>query len=172
MKGHKIALGGSYTGKTEKLFKSLAKHGVFQFSLVGREVTIQVKSEELEDVIKSLNKLGVDNINILEWRKYGTTVSASGSGSDDNDLISVSLIPSTLGDGLRALSMMSKIDVEDILKDKLSEKVVEELTKAGITDVLYVVQVDGKSSAEGYIEAVKESALNALFNAGGLVGIE
>jgi len=45
MKGHKIALGGSYTGKTEKLFKSLAKHGVFQFSLVGREVTIQVKSE-------------------------------------------------------------------------------------------------------------------------------
>ncbi|MFH1403287.1 MAG: hypothetical protein ABIH11_03355 [Candidatus Altiarchaeota archaeon] len=172
MKGHKVALGGSYSGNTAKLFKSLSKHGVLQFSLVGREVTLQVKSETLDDVIASLNKLGVDNINILEWKKYGTTVTASGSGSDNDEVVNVSLIPSTLGEGLRQLSTLLRVKIDDNVRERLIQEIEETLVNAGVTDVLYVLQVDGESSEDDYVNAVREASLNALFNAGGIMGIE
>jgi hypothetical protein len=172
MKGHKVALGGSYTGKADELFKSLSKHPVLQFTLVGREVTLHVKSEALDDVIESLNRLGVDNINILEWKKYGTTVSSSGSGSDDTEILNVSLIPSTLGEGLRSLSSTLRVDVGGEVKEKLLKEVKKTLMEAGITDVLYVLHVDREAGLNEYSKAVREATLNALFNAGGVVGIE
>ena len=98
---HKIALSGSFAGgNSEELLKSLAQNGTLQFSLVGREVTFQVKSENLEEVKKSLKKLGVNNINILEWRKAGITVAGSGRGTDDEEILAISLIPSTLEEGV------------------------------------------------------------------------
>jgi len=110
---HKVALCGSYSkGNAEKLFKDLPHKGILQLSLVGREITLQVMSEDLDNIKKSLEKLGVENIDILQWSKTGVTLSSSGRGKDNENVITVSLIPSELDDGVRALAFIceSKLD--------------------------------------------------------------
>ncbi|MFH0862651.1 MAG: hypothetical protein V1875_06450 [Candidatus Altiarchaeota archaeon] len=172
MKGHKVALGGSFSGNTADLFKSLPQEDILQFSLVGREISLQVKSEKLDDVIKSLGKFGVSNINILEWKKYGTTLAGSGSAADDGNLLNISLIPAMLGDGLRPLSVNHKLPIERKLYVEMLVNLEAVLLDAGVSDVLYALQVDKEAPCEKYLEAVKDATLNALFNAGGVVGIE
>ena len=170
MKGHKIALGGSFSGNPDDLLKSLG-HGVLQFSLVGREITLQVKSESLEEIVKLLEKKGVDNICILEWRKYGTTVAGSGSSTDKDEILNVSLIPSTIGEGLRAMSV-SKKPQDKKMNDELKQEVEEILVEAGVTDVLYVIQIEKQAEKQKLLEAIRDATLNALFTAGGIIGIE
>jgi len=172
MKGHMVALGGSFSGNTGELFKSLSPEDIMQFSLVGREVTLQVKSETLDEILKTLTRLGVHNVNILEWKKYGTTLSGSGSGQDAGSILSVSLIPSCLGTGLRPLSVAHKADLDRKAYVKLMANVEVALLDAGVSDVLYVLRVEKKASQDRYVDSVKEATLNALFNAGGVVGIE
>jgi hypothetical protein len=172
MKGHRVALGGSFSGDTSELFNRLPQDDILQFSLIGREVTLQVKSERLDEVIKSLNRLGVDNINILEWRKYGSTLAGSGSGTDEGETISVSLIPSALGNGMRPLSVAQKVKVDRKVYVRLLANIEVVLLDAGVSDVLYVLHIEKEASKERYVEAVKDATLNAIFNAGGVVGLE
>jgi hypothetical protein len=172
MKGNKVALGGSYSGDSGDLFRNLTDDGILQFSLVGREVTLQVKSENLDDVIKSLGKLGVNNINILEWKKCGTTLAGSGCSPDSADILNVSLIPSALGGGLRPLSVTHKVELDRNLYIELIANIEVSLTDAGLTDVLYVLLIEKDATREKYVAAVREATMNALFNAGGIVGIE
>ena len=112
MKGHKVALGGSYSGDSGELFRRLTHDDILQCSQVGREITLQVKSEKVDEIIKALNRLGVQNISILEWRKCGTTLAGSGCSSDKGEILNVSLIPSALGGGLRPLSVTQKTHVD------------------------------------------------------------
>lgn len=170
MKGHKVALGGSFSGDADKLFKALHGHGILQLSLVGREVTLQIKSETLEDIVKALEKHGVENICIFEWSKYGTTVAGSGSSTDKDNMLNVSLIPSALGEGLKAISVSKRHNPE--IYDKLKREVEEVLNEAGVTDLLYIIQIEKESQNEQYLTAVRDATLNALFAAGGIVGIE
>ena len=172
MKGHKIAIGGSFSGDADKLFKSLTGHGILQFSLVGREITLQVKSETLDEVIKSLEKNGVDNISILEWKKYGTTVAGSGASTDKDEILNVSLIPSPLGEGLKNISLTKKPEVDKATHEELKKEVEETLAEAGITDTLYTIQIEKPAEKQKYLQAVRDATLNALFTAGGIVGIE
>lgn len=165
-------MGGSYSGDTGELFKSLTDEGILQFSLVGREVTLQVKSENLDDVIKSLNRMGVNNLNILEWRKCGTTLAGSGCGSDEAEILNVSLIPSALGGGLRPLSVTQKIPLDRKTYVEMLANLEVVLIDAGVSDILYAIQIEKQTTREEYLESVREAALNALFNAGGVVGIE
>ncbi|MCX6695590.1 MAG: hypothetical protein NTU61_04780 [Candidatus Altiarchaeota archaeon] len=171
MKGHKIALGGSYSGDADKLFKALTGHGILQFSLIGREITLQIKSETLDEVVKSLEKHGVENVCILEWSKYGTTVAGSGASTDKNEVLNVSLIPSALGEGLKSISVLKKSEAQAVY-DKLKKEVEEVLAEAGVTDILYVVQIEKQATHDEYLKAVRDATLNALFAAGGIVGIE
>ncbi|MBD3389273.1 MAG: hypothetical protein GF416_09270 [Candidatus Altiarchaeales archaeon] len=172
MKGHKVALGGSFSGNTSDLFKNLPQDDILQFSLCGREVQLQVKSEKLDDVIKSLNKLGVSNLSILEWRKYGTTVAGSGSSIDEDGILNISLIPSALGDGLRPLSVTQRLPLDRKLYIEMLANLEAVLLDAGVSEVLYAVQIEKDVGREDYINAVRDAALNALFNSGGVVGIE
>jgi hypothetical protein len=172
MKSHKIALGGSYSGNSSELFKSLSSDDILQFSLVGREVTMQVKSEKLDDIMRTLKKLGVDNINILEWRKYGTTLAGSGCSQDEAGILNVSLIPSTLGEGLRPLSMAQKMPVERKIYVEMLVELETMLVDAGVSDILYAIQVEKEVSKQDYLEAIRDATMNALFNAGGVIGID
>ncbi|MBU0761802.1 MAG: hypothetical protein KKD39_02150 [Candidatus Altiarchaeota archaeon] len=88
-RGHKVFIGGSYSGNTSELLDGLVNDSILHFSNVGREFTVQVRSEDLVSVIDSLKKLGVDNINILEWKKYGTTIANSGSSQDEKELVNI-----------------------------------------------------------------------------------
>jgi hypothetical protein len=172
MKGHKVALGGSYSGDSAALFRGLTDEGILQFSLVGREVTLQVMSENLEQVLKSLGGHGVQNVSILEWRKCGTTLAGSGCASDSGQVLKVSLIPSTLGGGMRPLSVAHQVPLDRKLYIEMLANLEVVLIDAGVSDVLYALQVGKSAPREKCVEAVKEAALQALFNSGGVVGIE
>ena len=169
---HKVSIGGSYSGETGELFKSLGHDGVLQFANIGREFTLQVKSEDLDDVIKSLNDLGVDNVNILEWRKFGTTISGSGTSADSADTVNVSLIPSALGSGLRPLSVSQKVEVDRKTYIEMLANIEVVLVDAGVSDALYALQIDKQATSPKYMAAVREASLNALFNSGGVVGVD
>ena len=171
-KGHKISLGGSYTGNLSDLFLNIAHEGILQFVNVGREFTLQVKSENFDEIVKSLEKQGVENVNILEWKKYGTTIASSGSSPDAGEILNVSLIPSALGSGLRPLSVNQKIEMDRKLYIEMLATIEAVLMDAGISDALYALQIDKEVSRSKYLEAIHESTLNALFNSGGVVGIE
>jgi len=172
MKGHKVAIGGSYSGDMEGLFKSLPHDGILQFSLVGREVTLQVHSENLESILKSLNNLGVNNLSILEWKKYGTTVAGSGSSPDEGTVLNVSLLPSSLGGGLRPLSVTHKVPVDRKLYIEMIANIEAFLADAGVTDALYALQIEKETSRQEYVDAVRSAVFNALFASGGIVALE
>ncbi|MFH1054659.1 MAG: hypothetical protein V1744_01045 [Candidatus Altiarchaeota archaeon] len=172
MKGHKVALGGSFSGDSCDLFKSIPHEGILQFSLVGREVSLQIRSENLDEVLKSLKNLGVNNLSILEWKKYGTTLAGSGSSTDDAEILSVSLIPSALGEGLRPLSVMQKASIERKLYIEMLANIEALIIDAGVTDALYALQIEKTAEREKYLAAVREATFNAIFNSGGVVGLE
>ncbi|MFH1722249.1 MAG: hypothetical protein ABH950_06575 [Candidatus Altiarchaeota archaeon] len=170
---HRVALSGSYAGgNIEGLFKGLRGKGVLQFQLVGREVTLQVNEEKLEEVKKSLKKLGVDNVTLLEWRKLGLTLSGSGKGRDEEELVQISLIPTALGEGVRRLGTLSKGKIPLEAAKEVDKRVIKVLDEAGATDVLYIIQAQKKTSNIKFNEALESATLEALFDGGGLISIE
>lgn len=170
---HTVALCGSYGGgDIEKLLKSFSHRGVTQASLIGREITLQLHSESLDEIKKSLSTIGVSNLNVLEWKKTGVTVSGSGKGVDNDKKVNVSIIPSTLDEGLKPLAFLCESDIQAELIEKLSQRIVEILRDAGVTDALYTVHIRDKVSEKDLLEAVTAATLNAVFDAGGLVAID
>lgn len=173
MRGHRVSLSGSYNGQsTEKLLDDLPRRGILQLNLIGREVTLYVKSENLAEVKKSLLKHGVGNISILEWRKGGMTLAGSGSGSDDEELVKVSLIPAALDEGLRMIALLNRTTLEKDTVKLMQKTVAEVLVNAGITDTLYTIQLNKKAPVDQWVESVKAATLNALFESGGVINIE
>jgi hypothetical protein len=170
---HIIALSGSYHGDLEKLFRSLPESKILQLSLIGREVTLRVLSDDLDEVKKSLKKLGVSNLNILEWKKVGTTLDNSGKGCDTKKIIQISIIPSELGEGIKPLAFLSEFSLDKKITGKIKKKIREMLLDAGVTDAFYTVNLMRKASSENeYINAAKTATLQAIFDAGGIVKIE
>ena len=170
---HLIALSGSYVGgNTEKLFKGLSQDEILQFSLVGREITLQVRGENLEQVRSALEKHGIDNISIIEWKKLGITVGSSGTGSDAGDIVNVSLVPSILGDGLHSLAFLHEFSMKQTMVEKIEHKVQDVLKNAGITDVMYIIRLKKKDREEQYLKAAEAATLKALFESGGVVTLE
>ncbi len=170
---HKVSLSGSYaSGSTENLFKKLTHDGILQLSLIGREITLQVRSDDLEEIKEILDKAGVDNLSILDWSKCGTTLSGSGAGSDDSETIKVSLIPSALDEGVRCLAILSEFKFGDRTMRKMENTMKSILTDAGVTDALYTIRILKEASEQDYVKCIKIAAVNALFEAGGVVNIE
>lgn len=170
---YSVALSGSYNGRcVEDLFNDLPMDGILHMSLIGREVTMQVKSEKLEEVKKQLSNLGISNLKVLEWRKAGITLSDPGIGLDNNKTLRVSLIPSVRGEGVKQLSLLSEFEVEDKTVEEINRKIREILENAGITDALYTVYIVEKTTPEEYITAASEATLNALFDSGGIVNLD
>jgi hypothetical protein len=172
VKGNKIALAGSFSGDTGKLFRSLPLDDIFHLSLVGRELSLQVRGEKLEEVMKALRKLGVSNLNVQEWKRYGVTVAGSGSAADDDKLLSVSVMPATLGTGMRPLSVPQSVQIDRKLYVELIVNLEVALGDAQVTDAIYILKVEKQASREKYVDAVKAAALAALFDAGGIKGID
>ncbi len=170
--GHTVSLSGSYQGNMEKLFKNLPNNGILQMSLIGREITLRIKSENLDEIKNSLHKLGVSNINILEWKKSGVTLSNPGKGADNENNILVSLIPSSLDEGLRPLAFLSEFEIDEKILEKMRLKIEEILIDAGITDAIYTLHIRRKCSIEEYLDSITIAVLNALFDAGGVASIE
>ncbi len=156
----------------EKFVDNLPDRGILQLSMVGREITLQVNSEDLEEVKDKLKKLGVGNLNILEWRKCGMTLQGSGSGSDDKELVKISLIPASIDEGLRPIAFLSRFPLEEGPVEVMRDTIEDVLDSAGVTDAIYTIQVNKKAVSEKYFEAVKVAALNALFECGGVISIE
>jgi hypothetical protein len=171
-KGHKVALSGSYGGSIENLLRNLHSTGVLQFSFVGRELTLQVKSEGLGKVMETLQKHGVENLTVLEWRKYGVTLAGSGAGCDEGSIVKVSLIPAALDEGIKPLAILQECKVSERLVGRCEEKVRAILADAGVTDALYTIQFNRKPKAGDYEKASQVAALNALFEAGGVINVE
>ncbi len=173
---HTVALCGSYNGgDIEKLFTSLSSKGITQMSLIGREITLQVCSENLSEIKNSLRSLGVGNLNILEWRRSGVTLSGSGKGVDGDRTVNVSLIPSNLDEGLKPLAFLCETEIEEKILESLGAKVEEILKDAGVTDALYTVHIKElkkDKDCKSLPQAVISATLNALFDAGGVVNIE
>ena len=173
MTNHLVSLTGSYpTGNTEKLFKHLPHDGILQFSFIGREVTLNVKSEQLEDVKKALKKVGVENLEILEWRKSGVTLSGSGAGGDDEKIMRVSLIPSVNDEGIKNLAVLTEHALSDKIIQDIEDEVKTILEDSKVTDALFTVQVMKKASPVEYGRAAQVATLNALFEAGGIINVE
>lgn len=171
--GHTVALSGSYQGNMEKLFKNLSDNRILQMSLIGREITLKIRSENLDEIKNSLHKLGVSNINILEWKKSGVTLSNPGNGVDNENNVLVSLIPSALDEGLRPLAFLSEFEIDEKTIEKMRLKIEEILTDAGITDAIYTLHIKKKeNSIEEYLDSITIAVLNALFDAGGVASIE
>jgi hypothetical protein len=170
---HSIALSGSYSGgDIEKILKCLPKTGVMQMSLVGREITLQVRSGRLDEVKDSLKALGVNNINVLEWKKSGVTLAGSGRGTSKDKTVIVSFIPSALDEGLKALAFMGTLDTDEKLADKASAKVEEILQEAGVTDAMYTIQIKKEIHEKRLLEDITLASLDAIFDAGGVADIE
>jgi hypothetical protein len=126
----------------------------------------------LDDVKKKLSKLGVGNLSILEWKKCGVTLSGSGCGSDDQELVKVSLIPAAIDEGLRLIALLSRSSVSEEFIADMKSTVEEVLDNAGITEAIYTIHINKKSGKDKYPEAVKVATLNALFDSSGVVSIE
>lgn len=170
---HKVAISGSFSGpNAEHLFEHIPNKGILQMALVGREITLQVLSENLDDVKKSLKNFGVNNITTLEWRKVGMTLSNSGRGEDDKKSLSVSLIPSALGEGLRMLAFVCQFDVGNSAIKEIEASVLDVISNAGITDAIYIVEIKKQIKGTDYVDLVRIATLNAIFNAGGIEAIE
>lgn len=169
---HTIALSGSYHGDLEKLTKNLPKSKILEMSLIGREFTLKLRSEDFDEVKKSLQKLGVVNINILEFKKIGATLDNSGKAVDNENILRVSLIPSELGDGIKSLAVISEVNLKNDLIEKIKEKVKEVLSESSVTDAIFIVDILKKTSEEKYITAAITATLNAIFEANGIVLIE
>ena len=170
---YSVALSGSYHGRNmEDLFKKLSMDGILQMSLVGREITLQVRSENLEGVKEHLSRLGISNITVLEWKKSGMTLSDSGCGIDDNKILKVSLIPSVKGEGIRQLAILCEFEIDKEIMEDISLKIEELLEDAGVTDALYTVYIVEKADKDRYIASVAVATLNAIFDSGGIVNID
>lgn len=170
---HIVALSGSYYGNdVENLFKNLSYNGILQMSLVGREITLQIRSENLDEVKNSLNNLGVSNVNILEWRKTGVTLSNPGRGTNNDKTFKVSLIPSALDGKLRSLAFLCEFNVNEEILEKIKSKIEEILADAGITDVIYTVHIKKELTEEEYLNSATIAVLNAIFDSGGVISIE
>jgi len=166
---HTIALSGSYSGgDIEKVLKSLPKKGVMQMALVGREITLQVRSGSLGAVKESLKALGVSNINVLEWKKSGVTLTGSGRGVSRDKAVLVSLIPSAVDEGYKALSCAVAGGVDEALLAKAGPRIEGVLRDAGVTDAMYTVQVKKKISEEAFFDDLLQATLDAIFEAGGV----
>ncbi len=169
---HTIALSGSYSGgDIEKILKSLPKTGIIQMSLVGREITLQVRSGKLDEVKDSLKCLGVNNISILEWKKSGLTLSASGRGTSIDKAVTVSLIPSALDEGFNSLGFLGVPGIDEKLAEKTRARVEDTLREAGATDAMYAIQVKKKLGEKKLLESVANATVDAIFEAGGVSDI-
>ncbi|HEX55211.1 MAG: hypothetical protein DRO94_00715 [Candidatus Altiarchaeales archaeon] len=170
---HTVALSCSYHGKNvENLFRNLPQRGILQIAFVGREITMQVRSENLDEIKSSLKRLGVSNISIMEWKKIGTTLSNSGKGTDNNNIVKISLIPSHSGDGLVQLAFLSESDVDDNIIFRIKSVIEDILQNAGITDVLYTIHIMKTAEEEELIRAVSLATIKAIFDSGGVVNID
>ncbi len=170
---HMVALSGSYHGSdVENLFKNLSHNGILHMSLIGRELTLQIRSENLDDIKNSLNKLGVSNVNILEWRKSGITLSNPGKGVNNDKTFKVSLIPSVLDSGIRPLAFLCEFDINENTLEDIKSRINDLLADAGITDAIYTVHIKKKDTKEEYLNSATIAVLNAIFDSGGVVGIE
>jgi len=167
-----VAMSGSYNGNPETLFKFLPSNGIIQMSLIGREVTLQLRSENLDEVKDSLKKLGVDNLNILEWKKVGVTLSNPGKGVDSKETIMVSLIPSALDEGLRPLAFLCEFELEEEILMKVRARIEEILDDAGLTDAIYTIHLRKEADLEEYLNSTMVATLNALFESGGVASID
>ncbi|MBU0761801.1 MAG: hypothetical protein KKD39_02145 [Candidatus Altiarchaeota archaeon] len=67
---------------------------------------------------------------------------------------------------------MQKIEVERKTYVEMLANIEVLLVDAGVSDSLYALQIDKTATKEEYIAAVREATLTALFNSGGIVGIE
>ncbi len=172
MRGHRIALSGSYSGNTDQLFNRLSYSDVLQFSFVGREITLQVKSENLENVRKTLTRLGVSNVSILEWKKHGMSLANSGVGTDEEDIVRVSLIPTAMSEGITALAALVSFSLDEETIMLLQTKVEEILEDSGVTDSLYTLQIMKTVERQEYVKAIEIATLNAIFDAGGIISVE
>ncbi len=169
---HIVAMSGSYNGNPDALFKSLPDSGILQMSLIGREVTLHLRSENLDEVKNSLKKIGVNNLNILEWKKAGVTLSNPGKGVDSKEIITVSLIPSAMDEGLRPLAFLCEFELKEEILMKVRARIEEILDDAGLTDAIYTIHIKKKATLEDYLNSTMIATLNALFEAGGVVSIE
>ncbi len=173
MTNYRIAISGSYTGHNiGKLFENLSKYEVLSMSLIGREITLNLKSENIEKITDSLRSMGMDNLNVLQWEKYGLTVSCSGFASDEEKTVKVSLMPSALGEGIKSLAVQSDIGLKKETTDNLEKLLVSVLEHAGITDALYILRINKKSDDKKYASAVRDATIKAVYKAGGVTKIE
>ena len=169
---HIVAMSGSYNGNPDALFKSLHTGGILQMSLIGREVTLQLRSENMDEVKDALKKIGVDNLNILEWKKAGVTLSNPGKGVDNKEIIMVSLIPSALDEGLRPLAFLCEFELDEEILMKVRARIEEILDDAGLTDAIYTIHIKKETDLEEYLNSTMVATLNALFEAGGVASID
>ena len=169
---HIVAMSGSYNGNSDTLFTSLPRSGILQMSLIGREVTLHLRSENLDEVKNSLKKLGVDNLCMLEWKKSGVTLSNPGKGIDNKEMIMVSLIPSALDEGLRPLAFLCEFELDEEILMKVRARVEEILDDAGLTDAIYTIHIKKEADLEEYLNSTMVATLNALFEAGGVASID
>jgi len=170
---HTVALCGSYGGgDVEKLLDFFSRTGIMQMSLVGREITLHVHSGNLDEIKNSLTRLGMSNLSIMEWKKTGVTLSGPGRGTDNGKTLNLSLIPSTVDEGLKPLAFLCEESMDEKTVERLSEKVEDILQEAGVTNALYTVHIKGKAEEKDLMEAITTATLNAIFDAGGVVSID
>ncbi len=141
----------------------------FAYKIAGAKADTKAN---LDEVKESLKKIGVDNLNILEWKKAGVTLSNPGKGVDNKETIMVSLIPSALDEGIRPLAFLCEFELGEKILMKVRARVEEILDDAGLTDAIYTIHIKKEADLEEYLNSTMVATLNALFEAGGVASID
>lgn len=162
--------------KSEDILKEMVEVGAFNAAVASRELVVEASIDKLEDVKDALKRLKVTDIRVRETRLVETTVTQSGTGKDPDDIVKVYLAPAARVVGQKILKVLIEgkargPEKEEELANIYGKFVRYVLQKAGVTDVVYSVEVLKKKSHEDMEKALELATINAIMAANGIIQI-
>lgn len=160
--------------KCEDILRKIIDSGAYTATIASREIVIEAPLERLDEIKDLLRKLRINDVRVREAHLIESTVTQSGVGKDADEVVRVNLAPASRVVGYRLLNIF--IDPK-ICGDKKAEElsniynnfVKYILQKAGVTDVVYSIEVLKKR--DDMEAALEEATINAIMAANGIIQI-
>lgn len=163
--------------RSEDVLKKIVEAGACNAAVASREIVIEVPFDRLEEIKDMLRRFKVTDIKVRETKLVETTVTQAGIGKDPDDTVRVSLAPAArvVGQRLMKVTLDGRIkssgDTKEELAQIYSRFVRYVLQKAGVSDVIYSIEVLKKKSEEEMERALELATISAILNANGIIQI-
>lgn len=177
LRGMKIAqLTGSIydNAKTEETLRTLVEAGAFTATVASRELVVELPVEKLDEIKEVLKRLRVTDVRVRETRLVETTITQAATGKDAEEVVRVSLAPAARVAGYKLLDVYIDPKVGSIspeLKNIYANFVKFILQKAGVTDVIYAIELLKKKPQETMEAALEDATINAIMAGNGIIQI-